>query len=112
MLKNIFFETKQTELKPESIVELNRVIQLMNDNPKMKILISGHTDNVGKPQDNLTLSNGRALSVSSYLLSSKQIAKDRIQFKGFGASKPISDNNTEEGKALNRRTELSVLSNE
>jgi outer membrane protein OmpA-like peptidoglycan-associated protein len=111
VLKNIFFDTKQTELKPESIVELNKVIQLMNENPRLKILISGYTDNVGKALDNLVLSNGRALAVVNYLLASKQIAKDRIQFKGFGASKPIADNNTEQGKALNRRTELSVISN-
>lgn len=111
ILKNIFFDSKKTELKPESIVELTKVIQLMNDNPKLKILISGFTDNVGKPQDNLVLSNGRSLAVVNYLLASNQIAKDRIQYKGLGAAKPIADNATEEGKALNRRTELSVISN-
>lgn len=111
ILKNIFFDSKKTELKPESIVELTKVIQLMNDNPKLKILISGFTDNVGKPQDNLLLSNGRSLAVVNYLLASNQIAKDRIQYKGLGAAKPIADNATEEGKALNRRTELSVISN-
>jgi outer membrane protein OmpA-like peptidoglycan-associated protein/tetratricopeptide (TPR) repeat protein len=111
ILKNIFFDSKKTELKPESIVELDKVIQLMNDNPKLKVLISGYTDNVGKPQDNLILSNGRSLAVVNYLLASKQIAKDRLQFKGFGSAKPIADNNTEQGKALNRRTELSVISN-
>ena len=111
ILKNIFFDSKKIELKPESIVELTKLIQLMNDNPKLKILISGFTDNVGKPQDNLVLSNGRSLAVVNYLLASNQIAKDRIQYKGLGAAKPIADNATEEGKALNRRTELSVISN-
>ena len=111
VLKNIFFDTKKTELKPESIVELDKVIELMNDNPRLKILISGYTDNVGKSQDNLFLSNGRSLAVVNYLLASKQIARDRLQFKGFGSAKPIADNNTERGKALNRRTELSVISN-
>ena len=111
ILKNIFFDSKKTELKPASIVELNKVIQLMNDNPKLKIIISGYTDNVGKPQDNLLLSKGRSLSVVNYLLASKQIAKDRVQFKGLGEAKPIADNITEQGKALNRRTELSVISN-
>jgi outer membrane protein OmpA-like peptidoglycan-associated protein/Tol biopolymer transport system component len=110
-LKNIFFDSKSTVLKPGSMVELNKVIQLMNDNPNLKILISGHTDNVGKPADNLVLSNGRAQSVINYLLSSRQIAKERLQSKGFGAAKPIADNNTEEGKARNRRTELSVVGN-
>lgn len=111
VLKNIFFDSKKTDLKPESIIELNRVIQLMNDNPKLKILISGHTDNVGKPQDNISLSNNRALAVVNYLLASRQIAKDRLQYKGFGETKPIADNSTDEGKAKNRRTELSVVSN-
>ena len=83
----------------------------MNDNPKLKILISGYTDNVGKPQDNLVLSNSRSLAVVNYLLASKQIARERLQFKGLGIAKPIADNNTEQGKALNRRTELSVISN-
>ncbi len=111
VLKNIFFDTKQAELKPASIVELNKVIQLMNDNPNLKILISGHTDNVGKPQDNIILSNNRALAVIKYLLASGQIAKDRLQSKGWGAAKPVADNTLEAGRALNRRTELSVISN-
>jgi outer membrane protein OmpA-like peptidoglycan-associated protein/tetratricopeptide (TPR) repeat protein len=111
VLKNIFFDTKKTELKPESIVELDNVIRLMNDNPNLKILINGHTDNVGTQKDNLQLSNNRALSVVNYLLASKQIAKERLQYKGWGASKPIADNVTEEGRALNRRTELTVISN-
>ncbi len=111
VLKNIFFESKKTELQPESMVELDKVIQLMNENPQLKILISGHTDNVGKAPDNLQLSNGRALAVINYLLASKKIAKDRLQSKGLGAANPIADNTTEQGKAMNRRTELSVISN-
>lgn len=110
VLKNTFFDSKKTELKPASIIELNKVIQLMNENPSLKILISGHTDNIGKPADNLLLSNGRAQAVVNFLLASRQIAKDRLQFKGFGAAKPLADNATENGRALNRRTELSVIS--
>ena len=83
----------------------------MQDNPQLKILISGHTDNIGKPQDNLLLSNGRALAVTNYLLASKVIAKERILFKGMGATKPVANNNSEAGRAQNRRTELGVLSN-
>lgn len=111
ILKNIFFDTKKADLKPASMIELNKVIQLLNDNPKLKIIITGFTDNVGKPQDNIVLSNNRSLAVVNYLLASNQIARERLQFKGLGAAKPIADNNTEQGKALNRRTELSVLSN-
>jgi outer membrane protein OmpA-like peptidoglycan-associated protein len=110
ILKNVFFDTKKTDLKPESITELDNVVRLMNENPDMKILISGYTDNVGKPSDNLTLSKGRAVSVVNYLLS-KGVNTNRLTFKGFGADKPIADNNTEQGRALNRRTELSVVSN-
>ncbi len=111
VLKNIFFDSKLSVLKPASIVELDKVVQLMNDNPKLKILITGYTDNIGKPQDNLLLSNNRSLAVVKYLLASKQIAKERLQYKGLGAAKPVADNSTENGKALNRRTELSVVSN-
>ena len=111
VLKNIFFDTKKIELKPASMLELNNVIQLMNDNPNLKILITGHTDNVGKQQDNLLLSNGRAAAVINYLLASKQIARTRLESKGLGAAKPIADNTTDTGRAKNRRTELSVLSN-
>ncbi len=111
VLKNIFFDSKKTELNPASLIELNKVVQLMNENPKLKILITGFTDNVGKPADNLLLSNGRASAVISYLLASRQIARERLQSKGLGADKPIADNATENGRALNRRTELSVISN-
>ncbi len=109
ILKNIFFDTRMTELKPASITELNKVLQLMLDNPTLKILITGHTDNIGKAQDNFTLSNGRALAVINYLLASKKIEKNRLQFKGLGATKPIENNDTEQGRSINRRTELSVI---
>ncbi|MEO7315349.1 MAG: OmpA family protein [Ginsengibacter sp.] len=107
VLKNVFFGTNETALKPESIVELDQVVSLLKDNPAVKILITGHTDNVGKQEDNLKLSTGRALSVVNYLVS-KGVSKDRLAHKGFGASKPIASNDTEEGRAKNRRTELEV----
>lgn len=110
ILKNVFFDTKQMSLKPESITELDNVVRLMNDNPNLKILIGGYTDNVGKPEDNLKLSTGRAVAVVNYLLG-KGIRNERLSFKGYGETKPIADNKTDNGKALNRRTELSVISN-
>jgi outer membrane protein OmpA-like peptidoglycan-associated protein len=110
VLKNVFFDSKKTTLKPESIIELDNVVRLMNENPNMKILISGYTDNVGKPADNLALSKGRAVAVVNYLIS-KGINDSRLSFKGFGETNPVGDNSTEEGRALNRRTELSVVSN-
>jgi outer membrane protein OmpA-like peptidoglycan-associated protein/tetratricopeptide (TPR) repeat protein len=109
ILKNVFFDTKQTQLKPESLTELDNVVLLLVENPNLKIQIGGHTDNVGKPLDNAKLSLGRAVSVVNYLLS-KGIKKERLTFKGFGETKPVADNKTETGKAQNRRTELSVVS--
>ena len=110
VLKNIFFDTKKFNLKQESIVELDKVVVLLNDNPKLKIQIAGYTDNIGLAKDNLLLSNNRAKTVVGYLLN-KGIAQPRLTYKGFGATKPIADNKTDAGKALNRRTELSVISN-
>ncbi len=110
VLKNIFFNTKKFDLKPESLTELDKIVLLLNDNPKLKIQISGHTDNVGFVKDNLTLSNNRAKAVVGYLLD-KGITVQRLIYKGFGSTKPIADNKTEPGKALNRRTELFVISN-
>lgn len=110
VLKNIFFEVNKYELKPESLSELDRVITLMIDNPKLSILISGYTDNVGKPADNFILSNNRAKAVINYFISNK-IDPKRLTAKGYGETKPLADNSTENGKALNRRTELSVTGN-
>ena len=110
VLKNIFFETGKFELKPESIMELNKLVMLLTDNPNLKIQIDGHTDNVGQEKDNLLLSNNRAKAVVGYL-SGKAISAQRLSYKGFGAGKPIAGNTTEQGKAFNRRTELSVISN-
>jgi outer membrane protein OmpA-like peptidoglycan-associated protein len=108
VLNNIFFETNKYDLKEESIAELDKIFLLLRDNPTLKILISGHTDNVGNAKDNLTLSNNRAQSVVKYLIE-KGIEAQRLTFKGFGATLPVADNKTEEGRALNRRTELKVV---
>jgi outer membrane protein OmpA-like peptidoglycan-associated protein len=109
ILKNIFFETNKFQLDPKSQAELDKIVQLLNDNPTLKIEISGYTDNVGKPPDNLSLSNNRAKSVVSYLIG-KGIVSQRLVAKGYGETKPVADNATEEGKARNRRTELRVIS--
>ena len=109
ILKNIFFDINKFELKTESQVELDKLLQLLNENPLLKIEIGGHTDNVGKPADNLALSNERAKSVVNYLIS-KNIDPKRLTAKGFGETKPVADNNSEEGRALNRRTEMRVVS--
>jgi outer membrane protein OmpA-like peptidoglycan-associated protein len=110
VLKNIFFDVNKYQLKPESTAELDKIVQLLRDNPGVRIQISGHTDNVGKDADNLQLSKDRAQSVVKYLVT-KGIAQERLSSQGFGATQPIDTNNTEEGKAKNRRTELKVISN-
>ena len=109
VLKNVFFDVNKFDLKPESEAELDILVQLMNDNPTLKIQISGHTDNVGKPTDNLLLSNNRAKAVVNYLVS-KNISPQRLTAKGFGETQPVADNKTEDGRALNRRTEMKVIS--
>jgi len=109
VLKNIFFDVNKFELKPHSQVELDVLVQLLNENPSLKIEISGHTDNAGKPADNLLLSNNRAKAVVNYLVS-KSIAAQRLTSKGYGETKPVADNKKEEGRAMNRRTEMKVVS--
>ena len=109
VLKNIFFNTGKFILEATSEEELDRVVELMNENPGMKILISGHTDNVGKDADNLILSNNRAKTVIQYL-QKKGIAASRLKAQGFGASQPVVPNDNEVGRAKNRRTELSITS--
>jgi len=108
VLHNVFFDVNKFDLKPQSQVELDKLLQLLKDNPTLKIQISGHTDNVGKPADNLTLSNNRAKAVVNYLIKNG-IAATRLSSKGFGETQPIADNKTEEGRAKNRRTEMKVM---
>lgn len=107
-LRNVFFATGKFELKTESSNELNFIVDILNKNPNIKIQISGHTDNVGLAESNLLLSENRAKAVLEYLVS-KGIPAIRLSSKGYGATKPISNNNTEEGRAQNRRTEIEIL---
>ena len=108
ILKNIFFEVNQYELKPASQLELDDVVKLLKENPLLSIQINGYTDNVGKPADNLLLSENRAKSVVNYL-KSKGIDPRRLSFKGNGDAQPVAPNTTDAGRAQNRRTELKVL---
>lgn len=108
VLKNILFETNSAQLQPISLIEINKLLQLMNENPTLKVQINGYTDNVGKPADNLKLSEARAKSVVDYLVS-KGIDGKRLSHKGFGETRPIADNATEAGRAQNRRTECVII---
>jgi outer membrane protein OmpA-like peptidoglycan-associated protein len=108
ILKNVFFDTDKADLKPASETELNRLTLLMQQNPRMKVEISGHTDNIGNKEHNATLSNNRARSVFDYLVH-QGIAAERMTYKGYGFDKPVASNDTEEGRALNRRTEFTII---
>jgi len=107
VLKNIFFDTDKYDLKSESLAELQKLLDLLKKNPRMKIEISGHTDNIGTKEYNITLSLNRSKTVYDYL-TGQGVAASRISYKGFGFELPIDTNDTEEGRANNRRTEFKV----
>jgi OOP family OmpA-OmpF porin len=107
-LNNIFFELNKADLKDESTAELNRLIKLLKDDPAMMIEIGGHTDNQGSDAYNITLSLNRVNSVITYL-TQNGIEKSRLSGKGYGKSKPVASNDTEDGRANNRRVEFTVL---
>lgn len=107
VLRNIFFETAKYNLKKESRVELFKLIEFLKRNPNVKIEVSGHTDNVGNDADNLLLSRKRAEAVVDFLLENG-IEASRLKAEGYGETKEVASNSTEEGRALNRRTEFEV----
>ncbi len=107
VLRNVFFETASAALRQESTAELDRLVDLLQKNTSLNIQINGHTDNVGNDASNLQLSEARAKSVYDYL-ASKGVKAGRLKFKGYGESQPMESNNSEEGRAGNRRTEFIV----
>ena len=110
VLRNIFYDFDKATLRTGSIAELDRLSMLLEQNPKMRIEISSHTDNVGSAAYNLKLSTNRALSVVNYLVDKKGIDKARLEYKGYGFDEPIAPNDTDQGRQLNRRTEFKILS--
>lgn len=108
VLHNIQFETAKSEIKPDSEKTLNVLLQFLRENPHIQIQINGHTDNIGREEDNILLSNQRAKAVVDFLVKNG-IQQNRLSYKGFGSSQPIADNETELGRAFNRRTEMVIL---
>jgi outer membrane protein OmpA-like peptidoglycan-associated protein len=106
-LENVFFDQSQPVIKPQSFLELDRLVSLLKKYPKMTIEIVGHTDNVGDPRMNLYLSELRAKAVSNYLFN-KGISPNRLTHKGKGQEQPVSANDTEENRQKNRRVEFIV----
>jgi outer membrane protein OmpA-like peptidoglycan-associated protein len=103
---NIVYETGKAIIKPESEPTLNALKDFMEQNPNFtRIRIEGHTDNVGKPADNMKLSQDRAMAVVTWL-GEHGVSKDRFVAVGFGDTRPIKDNSTDDGRAQNRRTEF------
>ena len=107
-LNNFIFKEGDATFLPESTEQIDALLKMLKDDPKMKIRLEGHTDNIGDPTKNKQLSLERAYNVREYLIS-KGIAGFRIQFKGYGDTKPIAANNSEEGRKMNRRVEFVIL---
>jgi OOP family OmpA-OmpF porin len=109
-LNNVFFDFDKWHLRPESFVELDRVVKLLNENPAIEIEMSAHTDSRGSDDYNYKLSDERARSVREYILS-KGIAETRIISQGYGETKPVVPNDTDDNRQLNRRVEFKILKN-
>jgi len=109
-LNNVFFDFDKWDLRPESFVELDRVVTLLNENPAIEIEMSAHTDSKGSDEYNFKLSDNRARSVMEYILS-KGINPSRIISQGYGETKPLISNETDDGRQLNRRVEFKILKN-
>jgi outer membrane protein OmpA-like peptidoglycan-associated protein len=109
-LNNVFFDFDKWNLRPESFVELDRVVKLLSENPAIEIEMSAHTDSRGSDDYNMKLSDNRAKSVMEYILS-KGIDPARIRSKGYGETKPVASNDTDEGRQLNRRVEFKIEKN-
>ena len=107
-LNNIYFDFDKTTLKSESFVELNKVVDFLKQNPSVEIEIAGHTDNKGADEYNLNLSQGRSQSVVDYIVS-QGVDQSRLTAHGYGETKPIDSNDTESGRANNRRVEVTIL---
>ncbi len=105
VLRNVFFASGSAALLPESFPELDRLVRLLNDNTGLRIRIAGHTDDIGRAEDNLQLSELRAKTVHDYLLA-QAIPAERLSYIGYGETKPLGPNDSEEGRRRNRRTEF------
>jgi OmpA-OmpF porin, OOP family len=105
-LHSIQFDTGKASLKPESSAALDQIVALLKNDSALKLEIQGHTDNVGTAAANLKLSQDRAAAVKTYLVTTGGIAATRLTTTGFGDTKPMAPNTTDDGKAQNRRVEL------
>ncbi len=107
-LNNVFFEQGRPILKPESFPELNRLVQIMKENPSVRIKLSGHTDNVGNLNALMKLSRDRVTAVKTYL-EQRGIKKDRVAGAGYGPTRPIAPNDSEANRQRNRRVDVTII---
>jgi len=107
-INDINFATNSYELNNKILLVLNEFLSFLKENPTVKVAIHGHTDNVGDPNENMTLSENRAKAVYSYLIL-EEIDPSRLSYKGFGETQPVGNNKTEQGRAKNRRTEFVIV---
>jgi outer membrane protein OmpA-like peptidoglycan-associated protein len=108
VIEGINFKTGSADILAGSYVLLDRAVKVLQDYPDVNLEISGHTDNRGKAEYNLNLSQRRADSVKTYFVQ-RGIASARLQAIGFGLTRPIADNKTSSGRATNRRTEFRLI---
>ena len=109
VLRNVFFDIGKSDLKTESIAEVENIQQLLKSNPVLKVQINGHTDNTGNPASNKALSLKRASAVVDYL-AAHGVDPSRLSAKGFGSERPIVSNDDETGgREINRRTEIEII---
>jgi OOP family OmpA-OmpF porin len=107
-LNHLIFQQGKSAIDPNSFEELDEVVQMMKENSKMEIQLEGHTDSQGSSGANLRLSENRVEAVKKYIIS-KGIGKDRVKTKAFGGSQPLSNEMTQEARAMNRRVEMRIL---
>jgi len=108
VLKNIFFDLGKAKLRTESYTELSNVLQLMRENPTLRIEVSGHTDNTGTKKENKQLSAARAKAVATYL-TDNGVDASRIESVGYGSDQPVVSNKTKAGRQQNRRVEFKII---
>ncbi|MBA4323215.1 MAG: flagellar motor protein MotB, partial [Odoribacter sp.] len=108
VLSNVFYEFDSWKIKKESFSELDKLVKLLLDNKNVTVEIGGYTDDIGTDAYNLNLSEKRAISVMEYLIA-KGILAEKLRYKGYGSASPIGDNITNDGRKLNRRTEIKII---
>ena len=109
MLDTIYFDANKTIINPTAAKALDRNGMILKENPQIKVEVGGHTDSLGSHEANQKISEKRALSAKKYLQDKFNIPENQLMLKGYGSSKPIADNTTQEGRSKNRRVEFKII---